>query len=101
MKFALLLLAAVVTVYAKPKEILGASHGDSMSVSYRQLESGKYALVVLKKIPADKGKGFQETQTIELNLKKGEFLSDFYSFRCYAVGPQYAYQKHYAYAVID
>ena len=68
-----------------------------MSVSYRTLDSGKHVLVVLRR-NAEKA---SEVQSIELNLKKDEFLSDFYSFRCFAVGPQYPYQKNYVYAVIN
>jgi hypothetical protein len=68
-----------------------------MSVSYRTLDSGKHVLVVLKR----DSRKVSEAQTIELNLQKDEFLSDFYSFRCFAFAPKNAAKKIYAYAVLN
>ena len=78
MKLLLLVAAAATSFCASPKEILGSSHGSFMSVSYRALDSGKHVLVVLRR----DAKKVTEVQSVELNLKKDEFLSEFYSFRC-------------------
>jgi hypothetical protein len=82
MRFSFLFAILLLPELAFAKVIFEAGHGAAMSVSYEQTP-GRDLLVVHEKVGMQEGHALKRAvQTIDLKLKRDEFLGEAQSFKC-------------------